>query len=60
MSFYCKVCAKMPIGLINESIKEVKEKLVNEKVAESDMKSKVKILKVMIKDLALKANVNLD
>lgn len=60
MSFYCKVCAKMPIELINEAIKEVKEKLVNEKVAESDMKSKAKILKVMIKDLALKANVNLD
>ena len=60
MSFYCKVCARMPIGLINKAIKEAKAKLVSEKVDESDMKSKANILKMMIKDLALKANVNLD
>ena len=50
----------MPIELINRAIKETREKLVSEKVDESDMKSKAKILKVVIKDLALKANVNLD
>ncbi len=60
MSFYCKVCSRMPVELINKAIKEVKEKLISEKVNETDIKSKAKILKVIIKELALKANVNLD
>jgi len=59
MSFYCKVCSRMSIELINEAIEKAKEKFVREKVAESDMKSKAKILKVVIRDLALKGNVNL-
>ncbi len=60
MSFYCKVCARMSIELINKAIEETKKKLVSEKVAESDMKSKAKILKAVINDLALKGNVNLN
>jgi hypothetical protein len=59
MSFYCKVCARISIELINKAIEQAKKKLVSEKVAESDMKSKAKILKAVIKDLALKSNVNL-
>jgi hypothetical protein len=59
MSFYCKACSRMSIELINKAIEEAKEKFVSEKVAESDMKSKAKILKAIIKDLALKGNVNL-
>ena len=50
----------MPIELINKAIKEVKEKLISEKVNETDMKLKAKILKVIIKELALRADVNLD
>ncbi len=60
MSFYCKVCARMSIDLINKAIEEAKKKLVSEKLAESDMKSKAKILKAVINDLALKGNVNLN
>ena len=60
MSFYCKVCSRMPVELINKAIKEVKEKLISEKVNETDIKSKAKILKVIIKELALKANVKLN
>ena len=60
MSFYCKVCSRMPVELINKAIKEVKEKLISEKVNETDIKSKAKILKAIIKELALKANVNLN
>ena len=60
MSFYCKVCAQMPIELINEAMEEAKETSVSEGVSEPDMKSKAKILKEIIKDLAVKANVNLD
>jgi len=60
MSFYCEVCTRMPIELINKAIKEVKDKFISEKVNETDMKLKAKILKVIIKELALKAKVNLD
>ncbi len=60
MSFYCKVCSRMSIELINRAIEEAKEKLISEKVAESDMKSKAKILKAVTKDLALERNVNLN
>jgi hypothetical protein len=57
---YCKVCARMPIDLINKAIEKAKEKLAGEKVDELDMKSKAKILKAVVKDLALNANVNLN
>jgi len=60
MSFYCKVCARMSIKLINKAIKEAKEKLASEKVDNSDMKSKTRILRAVIKDIALKVNINLD
>jgi hypothetical protein len=54
MALYCKLCARIPIDLINKAIKEAKEKLATEKVNKSDMKSKARALKSVIKDLALK------
>ncbi|UCE47315.1 MAG: hypothetical protein JSW47_17135, partial [Phycisphaerales bacterium] len=60
MNLYCKVCARMSIDLINEAIKEAKEKLAGEKVDNSDMKSKARILRAVIKDIALKVNINLN
>jgi hypothetical protein len=60
MNFYCKVCARMPIELINRAIKESKKELAGEKVDESDVKSRAKILKAIIADLALKTDINLD
>jgi len=60
MSFYCKICARMPIDSIDKSIKKAKEKLAHEKIKNSDMKSKAKILKAIAKELALKARINLD
>jgi hypothetical protein len=59
MSYYCKACSRMTTESINRAIKEAKKKLVSEKVAESDVKSKAKILKALLKDLALESNVNL-
>jgi len=50
----------MSIDLINKAIKEAREKLVCEKVDKSDIKSKAKFLKTILKDLAFKANINLD
>ena len=60
MNLYCKICARMSIDLINKAINEAKEKLVSEKADKSAMKSKARILKAVIKDLALKVNINLD
>jgi hypothetical protein len=60
MSFYCTVCAIMPIELVNQAIRESKKILSREQVDESDVKSKAKILKETIKDLALKTSINLD
>lgn len=60
MSLYCKACARMPIDMINKAIKEAEEKLAVGKVAKSDVKSRAKILKAVIKDLALKLNINLN
>ena len=60
MSFYCKVCARMSIELINKAIKEAKVKFESEKVDKSDIKSKAKVLKTILKDLAFMGNVNLN
>ncbi len=60
MSFYCKVCARMPIDLINKGLKEAREKLAGEKAEKSDIKSKARVLKAIVKDLAIKANINLE
>jgi len=60
MNLYCKICARMSIDLIQKAIKEAKEKLANEKVDESDMKSKARVLKSVFKELALQVNINLE
>jgi hypothetical protein len=60
MTLYCKACARMPIDVMNKAIKEAKEKLAGEKVDKSDMKSKARVLKAIIKDLAVEVNINLD
>jgi hypothetical protein len=60
MNLYCKVCARMPIDLINKAIKEAEEKVINKKIDKSDTKSKARILKAVIKDLALEVNINLN
>jgi len=60
MSFYCKACARMSVELINKAVKEANGKFASEKIDKSDIKLKAKILKAVIKDLTLKANVNLD
>lgn len=59
MNLYCKTCARMSIDLINKAIKEAKVKFESEKVDKADIKSKANILKTVIKDLALKACINL-
>jgi hypothetical protein len=60
MKLYCKTCSRMSIGLIHKAIKEAKEKLASGKVNKSDMKSKASVIKAVIRDLALKADITLD
>ena len=60
MNLYCKSCARMSIDLINKVIKESIIKIKNEKIEESDRKSKANILKEEIHNSALKARINLN
>ncbi len=59
MSFFCKICIRMPTNLINESIKETKIKIVTKKIGKTDIKAKAKILKSIVEDLASKSNIDL-
>jgi len=59
MSFFCKTCARMSVELIDKAVKETNKKLESENINKSDMKSKAKILKAVVKNLALKTNVDL-
>jgi hypothetical protein len=59
MNLFCKTCARMSIDLINQAINEANEKLASENVDKSDMKSRARILKAVIKDLASKENIDL-
>ena len=60
MSLYCKVCARMPIDLINKAIEQTKQKLWYEKIDRSDIKTKAKIFKSIVSDLALEARISLE
>jgi hypothetical protein len=59
MSFYCRICTRMGVELIDEAIQETQKRLLSDNVDELDMKSRARILKAVIKDLALEANVDL-
>jgi len=60
MGFYCMVCARMSVELTNTAMNEAKKRIADEKVERSDLKSKAKIMKAALKDLASKANVRLE
>lgn len=50
MRFYCDVCTRMPIDLINEAIREAKKRIISEKVPKSDIKSRAKIVRECINE----------
>ena len=60
MSFYCKACTRMSVESINEVIRKAQSRIVGEKIDKADIKSKAKIVKSTIKDIALESNVNMD
>jgi hypothetical protein len=60
MSFFCKACARIPINLIYDAVKESNKKIVIDVIDKSDIKAKAKILKSAIKGKAVKYNINMD
>ncbi len=60
MSFLCKACARMPIDVIHDAVRESKKKIAIDEIDKSDMKAKAKILKSAIKDKAAKYHINVD
>jgi len=57
-SFYCIATALMPIDLIKEAVDEAQQMIVDDK-RDCDIKAKAKILRSVIQDLALRANIDL-
>lgn len=53
MSFYCKVCIVLPVEVINNAIGKARETFMSDKISDSDMKSKAKILKTIIQEMSL-------
>jgi hypothetical protein len=59
MNFYCKACARMPINLIYEAVKELNKQIVIDEINKSDIKAKANILRSVISDKAVKYNINM-
>lgn len=59
MSFYCLACTLMPINLINQAINEMKQRLSDNQIDNSDIKTKAKALGAIIHDLASESGINL-
>jgi len=51
MSFYCKVCAAIPVDSLRQAIKKAKAKFKSEQVGNSDLKTKARMLKDIIDTL---------
>ncbi len=59
MSFYCSACIVMPISLINQAIDEMKQRLSDNHIDNSDVKAKAKALRAIIQELASKSGIDL-
>ena len=59
MSFYCLACTLMPINLINQAINEMKQRLSDDEIDNSEIKAKSKALRAIIHDLASESGIDL-
>jgi hypothetical protein len=59
MTFYCTACALMPPDLIRQAIHEMEGVLASEQVDRSDLKARAKVMKGLIKELAMQADIDL-
>jgi len=51
MSFYCKSCTDLPVKLINKAIEKAEKIFESERIGKSDIKSKAKMVKEIIREL---------
>jgi hypothetical protein len=58
-SFYCIAAALLPTPLTAKSVGQAQKTIAAEEIADSDIKSKAKILRATIQDFASKADVDL-
>ena len=59
MSFYCLACTLMPVNLINQAIGEIKQRLSDNQIDDSDIKAKAKALRAIIQNLASESGIDL-
>ena len=59
MSFYCLACTLMPVNLINQAVDEMKQRLSDNQIDNSDTKAKAKALRAIIHDLASESGIDL-
>jgi len=60
LSFFCKVCSRMSVDLVRNAISESNLKCSSQRIEKTDVKSKRKILKEIIENLAEQAKINLN
>jgi nucleoside diphosphate kinase len=58
-NFYCIAVALMPAGLIKEAVNKAKKLMAKNKIADSDIKTKAKILRTTIKNFASRSKIDL-
>jgi hypothetical protein len=59
MTFFCKACTRMPVAVIDEAIEESKKRIMDENIEESDIRSKAKVVKEIVRELASASGVDL-
>ena len=59
MTFYCKACARMPVAVVDQAIEESRKKITSENLEESDMRSRAKLVKEILRELASASGVDL-
>jgi hypothetical protein len=59
MTFYCKACTRMPVVAIDQAIQESKKRIMGENIEESDIRSKAKIVKEIVRELVSASGVDL-
>jgi hypothetical protein len=59
MSFYCRACARLDVESLKKAIIETNQKLIIENTAVDDIKSRARMCRTIIQDIASGANVDL-
>lgn len=59
MSFYCRACARLEVESLKAAIRETNQKLKMENIAEENIKSRARICKTILQEIASGANMDL-